>query len=691
MKSFRVVAVLPWLLSIFGGALPAGAVDHFLCYQAKTTKGAPKFEGTTVDLADQFEDKRFDVRKTRYICTPADKNGEGVSDAVTRLGGYKIKSAKGEPRHTPQVALNVTNQFGSLTVDTRSEDLLLVPAAVCIDQPPGSCPGPLPPPPTGAHEVDHFKCYRIKGSKGAPRFEGSTVSVEDQLTPGTRSLQVVKPRHLCLAANKNGEGIKDAGALILCYKAKPAKGQPQHVPIADLGVSDQLGSQRLDTKKEAELCVPSNPATLGRPADPVVLSGADVPSLLGIPPGDLVAFAHALGWVQIPVQVDERDIINLDDVYNHIGGHGGGITLLDYTDAGTFTGPDANPLLDSDDEIVFMAKDAGSQAGSAGLPPGVVPNSGVEVTISDPLGPDVGYVYLFRRSGSLDPSAGRQYVDYQFALLSGDYLATYQIGSGPNPEDSNVTSAFYARRFADRWVQDELRIFAGLATGADILDRHKNLFAPGVCGRSEDTFSAGEGAFIINKSGPVRAIRSYVGANSGPRTQRQHLFYERREDIRTFLRVHAIPGMMDFFDYSPGTTGMTYRNDLNVGGVTIDGVPDTVAIGAPAWEMVTGPQGSLLVTGVVTTDIAGLAPSLYYLDDSMPPVTQCTGDAFAYGSSGLWINQSIPNTDPIFAGYSILQGDRILYYDVPGLSVSGAQKRHEWATNPLVHTANPWP
>ena len=45
---------------------------------------------------------------------------------------------------------------------------------------------------------------------------------------------------------------------------------------------------------------------LNRPADPVVLTGADVPGLTGIAPGDLVAFRYDSGWQQIPVQVDER-------------------------------------------------------------------------------------------------------------------------------------------------------------------------------------------------------------------------------------------------------------------------------------------------------------------------------------------------------------------------------------------------
>lgn len=429
-----------------------------------------------------------------------------------------------------------------------------------------------------------------------------------------------------------------------------------------------------------------------RPADPVVLTGNDVAQLIGISPNDLVAFRYDAGWVQVPVQVDERAIVSLDNVYNHVGAYGGGITVPAYTDATTFTGGDPDPTLDADDEIAFMAVDTGDQTpGVVGEPAGVIHGSGVEVRISDPLDAAVGYVYLFRQAGSLEPGAGQHYVDYQFDLLSGDYRSTYKINAGPNPEDTSISSSFYAAHFADRWIQDEAHIFTGGATGVDILDRHKNLFAPGNCVRSEDTFSGGEGAFVMNKNGPVRSIRSYVGANSGPRTQRDHIFYQRRQDIRTFLRVHSIPGMMDFFDYSPAAAGMTYRNNLNLAGVTIDGVPESVATVAPAWEMVSGPQGSLVMVGAVNTTITGLVPTLYYLDSATPPVTQCTGDAFAYGSSGLWINQTIPNTDPIYAGFQTLQGTRIIYYDAPDITVSDAEQRYRWTATPLAVTASNWP
>ena len=190
--------------------------------------------------------------------------------------------------------------------------------------------------------------------------------------------------------------------------------------------------------------------------------------------------------------------------------------------------------------------------------------SGEELRLHDPVGdPTDAYLYLYRQTGNLDPGAGRRYVTYNFNLLSGDYKTTYKLNTGPNPEDSTVTTAFYTQHFSDRWADDALKITGRGASGVDILDRHKDLFAPGNCGRSEDTFDAGEGAFIANKSGPVRAIRSYVGANSGPLTRtREHLLRTPRGHP-TFLRVHAIPGVLDFFDYSPAASGMTYKNNAD--------------------------------------------------------------------------------------------------------------------------------
>ncbi len=426
----------------------------------------------------------------------------------------------------------------------------------------------------------------------------------------------------------------------------------------------------------------------GRDLDPVVMTGAQAGSLQGAPAGRVVAFArHSGAWQQIPVQVDERATVDLGPVRNLPTS---GVTATVYTDPNTKVGADPDPNLDANDEIAFMARDAGDAASLAPDPAGVVPASGVQVKVTDPTAPSsLAFVYLFRSDGSLSPGAGRSYVTYNFSLNSGNYLSTYDFAAGPNPESSSVTTSRYRRRFSDRWVDDGLDITAGGASGVDILDRHKAQFAPGVCGRTEDTFKTGGGGFIANKSGPVRAIRSFLGANSGTFTQRDHILYEGREDIVTYLRVHPIPGVMDYFDHSPAASGMTYRNDHNTGGVRIDGSPDTLAPGAPRWQQISGGQGTLTTVNSVSSDIPGLAPQLYYDDNSPASVAQCTGDADAYGSSGTFFNQALPSTDPRNAGYSHFTSTQTLYYGAPGGTAADAAAAADRAQAPLQVTTSP--
>jgi hypothetical protein len=405
----------------------------------------------------------------------------------------------------------------------------------------------------------------------------------------------------------------------------------------------------------------------------------------------IVAFHWSAGWVQIPVQVDERDVIDFDALYNDPNLFVG-TTTLGYTDPNTYAGPDSVAGFDADDELVLMAADAGSRAPGAGpLPPGIASPGGLEVEIFDTLDGGSGWVYLFEADGSLDPNADADYGTYSFNLLAGSYIPNYNVSSGPNPENSTFASDLYQTHFADRWIRDRLNLLAGGASGADILDRHKNMFAPGNCGRTEDTFSAGEGAFFANKDGAVRSIRSYVGANSGPLTQRDHLFYRGRQDIVTHLRVHAIPGVVDLYDYAPvdPEDEMTYFNDLNPGGVPVDGDPDAVTLGTLQWEMVTGAQGTATIVHEHETD-TGLVPTSYYSDDATPSVTQCTGDAFEYATSGPRFDAQIPNTDPLLGSPHLFVSKRVVYYDPPGAGASLAQLRSAHATTPLLLTVSPF-
>lgn len=436
---------------------------------------------------------------------------------------------------------------------------------------------------------------------------------------------------------------------------------------------------------------PGSAAAVSRPADPVVLTGGVLPTLRGAGVTALLGFrATATGWTQIPIQIDERAVLDLGRVYH---GAPNGVRVTGYTSSATWANADPVAGFDADDELAFMARDAGPIATTGAAPTGAAAGSGVAVRITDPLvSGSASYVYLFRRAAgsTLAPGAGKQYVRYTFNLLSGPYKTTYRLNAGPNPENSTATGATYRHHFSDRWLSDELHITAAGASGVDILDRHKALFAPGYCGRSENTFDAGEGAFIVNKVGAVRAIRSYIGANSGPFTQREHVFYDRREDIRTSLRVHAIPSVMDFFDYSRAASGMRYRNALNPAGVIIDGVPDSPTAGYAAWEQVTGAQGTLTMVGRLVASFTPTKTS-YYLDDATPPVTQCTGDAFAYGSSGMYLNGAIPCTDPALGCVDRLSAVRTMYFDAPGGTAASAIAYRNAVNAPLVASVTAWP
>lgn len=419
-------------------------------------------------------------------------------------------------------------------------------------------------------------------------------------------------------------------------------------------------------------------STLARPDAPVVLTGSQLPSLAGTDPTRIVAFRHTTvgstsQWTQIPVQIDQRKVVpfginpSSNTAAGTVGtvyGNGvGGPTAPQYADPATWVGADDDPTLDPDDEVVFMAADAGGQPGKddPAEPVGVVAGSGQAVRVTDPrTSGQQGWVYLFRSDGTLDPAAGQDYVDYDFALTSGPYLSTYKRAQGPNPETSRVVTPTYEIGFTDRWMETSWKVAAGGATGVDILDAAKNQFAVNYCGRSNQTFVNAEGAFVANIDGPVRAIRSYVGANSGPLTERTHLMYRDREEVVTDLRVHSIPAIMDFLDYSAAAVGMTYRSSVVTNGALVNGTQDLVALTLPAWESVDGPQGRVDTAIRLTTSQTGIEGSVveYYRDQTTPSETECFGDGSFYGASGAYVQTGINNTDPRTTPFDTLRATR---------------------------------
>ena len=142
-------------------------VDHFLCYKAKAQTKLAK--GTQVDVVDDFQTRRYDLKKPTRLCVPVTtagtpavlKGGAAVPftattlrHAVGHLVCYQAKAAsktiaqtgcgatdpksKGtkivpkQPKHQKRLGIAVNGPLGPATLDTAKEVELCVPATVVL-------------------------------------------------------------------------------------------------------------------------------------------------------------------------------------------------------------------------------------------------------------------------------------------------------------------------------------------------------------------------------------------------------------------------------------------------------------------------------------------------------------------------------------------------------------------------------
>jgi len=292
-------------------------LDHFTLYKAKTTKRADKFvRFGPVLLSDAFQSNApFQVTKPKSLGVPSDLNGAGVIDGETYREEYLVKPVKGSPAFAGLSDVHVVNPCNDLVLEIQKPVSLLVPTATSTTAPDTTYP--TAPIPDATRNVEHLLCYKAKpqakladGTK-LPKFpKGIQVDVADQLQ--TRRYDLVKITKLCdpvdpaqgtptlLSGPAKGEakplyhertGVRsprrNLDEHLVCYKARLAtrliaqtgcgptnpgdKGtkiepeQAKHVPVEGLYVANQFGErvlnqfvgERLDTVKEAELCIPS--------------------------------------------------------------------------------------------------------------------------------------------------------------------------------------------------------------------------------------------------------------------------------------------------------------------------------------------------------------------------------------------------------------------------------------------------
>lgn len=102
-----------------------------------------------------------------------------------------------------------------------------------------------------------YFCYRTRGSGGAPRFGGaSAVSLADGLEAGLFDSK--KQQALCAPASLNGQPAVDLAVHQLAYSVKSAPGEPKHVRISGLEVTDRFGTHLVDTVKPDRLLLPAS-------------------------------------------------------------------------------------------------------------------------------------------------------------------------------------------------------------------------------------------------------------------------------------------------------------------------------------------------------------------------------------------------------------------------------------------------
>jgi hypothetical protein len=109
-------------------------------------------------------------------------------------------------------------------------------------------------------QLDHYQCYKVKDIKQPAKFQKrkGLDTLTDQL--GVSVVDIVKIQFLCNPVDKNGEGINDPNAHLLCYKT--TKGQKFVKPRPVIEVSTQFQLNRVEPIKAQLLCVPTTKTLL---------------------------------------------------------------------------------------------------------------------------------------------------------------------------------------------------------------------------------------------------------------------------------------------------------------------------------------------------------------------------------------------------------------------------------------------
>jgi len=242
---------------------PAPILDHFLCYQATPVKSfnIP----SNVVLTNQFTKHDHTKLKPKISQSPLVHCNPVAKYILTRLVApinkpnahllcYPI-TVPVQPVHVVQV----TNQFGTATLDTGQPIGLCLPTWKSLVGPPGKTPNEPP-------GLDHFTCYPVTYDPNTVSTfnpPNPNVSLQDQFAPAPVQVTVGDPETLCLPTTKTVgakvyKPIKPAPVQdhLLCF----AVTQTPFLPT--IWDQNQFGTGQLNLVQTVTLCVPSEKVLL---------------------------------------------------------------------------------------------------------------------------------------------------------------------------------------------------------------------------------------------------------------------------------------------------------------------------------------------------------------------------------------------------------------------------------------------
>jgi hypothetical protein len=381
------------------------------------------------------------------------------------------------------------------------------------------------------------------------------------------------------------------------------------------------------------------PTAVGRPHDPVVVPGSELAEFSGVPLAELVLLVRdSGGWMAIPFQLDE------------------------VTASGDYTTTE-DGLLDANDELVFMGRDAGGAAASDDWVGDAEARLHLRYTISitDPLAlGDVAYAYLHRSS-----TLSRSPVSY-VAFDEPTQL---------------VTAVSYTMAFSPH-------AFIGISDltihghSADILDRQKlRVTASGLLSATlneeELLDEIGVQTVTLPIVGPVRAV------SSGGMLR--FAFYRSRIDMLMDIPLSEQAPPLSSLDRArlsydwvePAAVGMdpaVYYDSNTPTGVDADGAPDTVSLTPMIeWLQYEGSLGGAVF--VLQADAGGDYLSNYYKDDGSVDVDD-TGDQRSFADAGIVVDKAGDTLEDIVL-------TQTTYVLPPGTGNVGDQAA-QWRGTPLV-------